>query len=368
MKFGGSSFKTPSHYTKLAKRLVRESKKAKLLVVVSGFPGITEDLRSSLRKVNPTTSLETSDGITILGDSIGAGLLRAALEKEGARTTSLMGGQIGIISDSTFSGGNVKKVSPEYLAKALESFDIVVVPGGQAVDNQGRPVWLGKNSSDLTAVLIAAAFKVKICEIFSDVDGVYSTDPNQQESAQLIKKLSYQQAINMSKAGAKVLHYGSVEVARENQVAIQCRSNLCFGAGTLISEMGSGPAVVYDQRSIVRQLESHSSLESAKAKLAPKVLPIHSVINDGIHYLALACGFRDFDEILKDHDIHTKATELKLITVFNWEGAQKYHLANENDAQEVSNSLHIETVNQNTDGRDSPWRFATLEEWMKNGT
>ena len=79
-------------------------------------------------------------------------------------------------------------------------------------------------------------------------------------------------------------------------------------------------------------------------------------------------GFRDFDEILKDHDIHTKATELKLITVFNWEGAQKYHLANENDAQEVSNSLHIETVNQNTDGRDSPWRFATLEEWMKNGT
>jgi aspartate kinase len=267
LKFGGSSFRTLAAYGDLARalsdRIDREG--TRLVVVVSGQPGETEQFRERLNQVNPHPEDETVAGLLTLADTIGAQLLCTALNRVGRTATVLAGHQLGLVTNSNFMWARLQHTDPEPLRTALLDHDVVVVPGGQAADAQGRPTWLGKNSSDLSAVAIAAAVGATRCEIHSDVDGIYSTDPHLVSGTRLLKEVSYNIAALMSLYGAKVLHRRSVRLAQKHRVEIVCRLNRApFTVGSVIGTGGTeASAVVLNQRSVALAYASDADADQA---------------------------------------------------------------------------------------------------------
>ncbi|MFE9566422.1 aspartate kinase [Streptomyces sp. NPDC006487] len=267
LKFGGSSFRTLAAYGELARALGErvDADGTKLVVVVSGQPGETEQFRERLSQVNPHPEDETVAGLLTLADTIGAQLLATALHREGRSATVLAGHQLGLVTNSAFMWARLERTDPQPLRTALRDHDIVVVPGGQAADAQGRPTWLGKNSSDLSAVAIAAAVGAPRCEIHSDVDGIYSTDPHLVSGTRLLPEVSYNIAALMSLYGAKVLHRRSVRLAQKHGVEIVCRLNRApFTEGSVIGSAGaSATAVVLNQRSVALSYDSDADADLA---------------------------------------------------------------------------------------------------------
>ncbi|MFI9275529.1 aspartate kinase [Kitasatospora sp. NPDC052896] len=255
LKFGGSSFGSPAAYGELARALADrlEAEERPLAVVVSAMPGETERLRERLYEVDPQPADERVAGLLTLADTVSAQLLAAALHRLGRRATVLSGHQVGLTTDGTFMWARLEHIDPAPLRHALTGHEVVVVPGGQAVDDRGRPTWLGKNSSDLSAVAVAVALGADRCEIHSDVEGIHSSDPNQVAGTRLLRQVSYAAAAAMSSHGAKVLHRRAVALAQQHGVAIVCRHNRApFTTGTVIGPVG-GPAdaVVLNLRSTV---------------------------------------------------------------------------------------------------------------------
>ncbi|MEW2402856.1 aspartate kinase [Streptomyces sp. NPDC046862] len=252
LKFGGSSFQTLAAYGQLAESLAErvEKENTRLVVVVSGQPGETEQFRDRLSKVNPHPEDETVAGLLTLADTVGAQLLATALHRTGRTSTVLAGHQLGLTTDSSFMWARLEQTDPEPLRAALAENEVVVVPGGQAADKEGRPTWLGKNSSDLSAVAVAAAVGSPACEIHSDVDGIYSCDPHLITGARLLDEVSYNTAALMSLYGAKVLHRRAVRLAQRHRIEIVCRYNRPpFPAGSVIGNAGSSVAAVVLNRS-----------------------------------------------------------------------------------------------------------------------
>ncbi|MFF9096498.1 aspartate kinase [Streptomyces sp. NPDC014802] len=255
LKFGGSTFRTHAAYDDLAAgleaRLDRE--KRPLAVVVSAMQGETEQFRSRLHEVNPHPEDATSAGMLATADLISAHFLATALHRRGRSATVLAGHQVGLITNSSFLWARVIETDPGPLSRTLGEHEVVVVPGGQAVDAQGRPTWLGKNSSDLSAIAVARAVGGGACEIHSDVDGIYTSDPHLVRGARLLPRVSYNMAALMSLYGAKVLHRRAVQLALRHGIEIVCRYNRApFSRGTTISREGDQmAAIVFNQRSVV---------------------------------------------------------------------------------------------------------------------
>ncbi|MEU0369802.1 aspartate kinase [Streptomyces sp. NPDC006283] len=267
LKFGGSSFRTLAAYGDLAEALERRfhDDGTKLVVVVSGQPGETEQFRERLSQVNPHPEDETVAGLLTLADTIGAQLLATAVHRRGLRSTVLAGHQLGLVTNSSFMWARLERTDPAPLRAALRDNDVVVVPGGQAADELGRPTWLGKNSSDLSAVAVAAAVGASRCEIHSDVDGIYSTDPHLVSGTRLLKEVSYNTAALMSLYGAKVLHRRAVRLAQKHRVEIACRLNRApFPVGSVIGTAGSSvAAVVLNQRSVALRYDTDELADRA---------------------------------------------------------------------------------------------------------
>lgn len=255
LKFGGSTFRTHAAYDRLAAgleaRLEREGRR--LAVVVSAMQGETEQLRGRLHEVNAHPEDATPAGMLATADLISAHLLATALHRRGRTATVLAGHQIGLITNSSFLWARVIETDPGPLDRTLAEYEVVVVPGGQAIDAQGRPTWLGKNSSDLSAIAVARALGGTACEIHSDVDGIYTSDPHLVRGARLLPKVSFNMAALMSLYGAKVLHRRAVQLALRHGIEIVCRYNRApFSRGTTISREGDQmAAIVFNQRSVV---------------------------------------------------------------------------------------------------------------------
>jgi aspartate kinase len=270
LKFGGSSFPNLQSYNDIARYLMERLRtdSDRLVVVVSAMSGTTGRLQDVGLEINGEMSPTIADSLLATGEIVAACLMRAALEARGIKATHLTGFQLGLVTDSKFTRAQIKSFDNAKLLRALKKSKVVVVAGGQAVNDNGEMTMLGRNSSDLTAVAIAGALACEECEIFSDVPGVYSADPYQVEEAQLIPHVPFELIVEMSRSGAKVLHHGSVEQAMKLGIQIICRSiHDGFALGTVIGLGLPVPTVSSNSKILALQFVAQAHRLSARSSL-----------------------------------------------------------------------------------------------------
>ncbi|MFF4186684.1 aspartate kinase [Streptomyces sp. NPDC001691] len=342
LKFGGSTFASPAAYGELADalsaRLGREGRP--LAVVVSAMPGETERLRGRLHAVAPHPADECAAGLLTLADTVSAHLLTAALRHLGRRATVLAGHQTGFTTAGSFMWARLDRVDPAPLRAAFAGHDVVVVPGGQAVDDLGRPTWLGKNSSDLSAVAAAVALGADTCEIHSDVAGIHSCDPNRVTGTRLLDQVSFAGAATMSRHGAKVLHDRSVRLAREHGVTIVCRRNTApFTTGTVIGpEAAPAEAVVLNSRSVVLRYPDGAAADRAHdAFRSDGVAALRLDDRPGV---AVIGGYVDHEACERRHGLAPGRVVGIPVTVLSGGHATVHVAPDEADAVRLAQNLH----------------------------
>ncbi len=342
LKFGGSSFASPAAYGELAEALsARVDTEARpLAVVVSAMPGETERLRERLHEIDPHPSDDRVAGLLTLADTVSAHLLTAALHRTGRRATVLAGHETGFTTDQGFMWARLRRIDPKPVERAFAGHDVVVVPGGQAVDGRGRPTWLGKNSSDLSAVALAVALGAEQCEIHSDVAGIHSCDPNKVTGTRLLDHVSYDDAATMSRHGAKVLHRRAVRLAERHGVTISCRHNRPpFPPGTLIGAGGAtADAVVLNTRSLVLRYPDHESADRAHRAFGTD--GVDTVRLDDRPAVALIGGYVDQETSRRRHGLVPGEAAGIPVTEIRRGRTTVHVAADEDEAVRLARTLH----------------------------
>jgi len=233
MKFGGTSVANNEKLKNIADIVAREVKNYKIIVVLSAMAGETNKLQSYLDEFGSENSIE-SDLVLTSGEQVTIGLLSAALKNKGIQSIPLLGWQVPIITDENYEKAKILKIDNKRIEKYFNQNDVIVLAGFQGVNTNGKITSLGRGGSDTTAVAIASAIGANRCDIYTDVEGVFTTDPNIEKNAKKISKLSYEEMLEMSSTGAKVLHTRSVELAMKNNLTLQVLSSLTKNTGTFI--------------------------------------------------------------------------------------------------------------------------------------
>ena len=237
-KYGGTSVESKEKMEKICENIISyKLKNSKLVVVVSAQGKTTDEL---LKKAGDYTTIQSKRELDLLlstGEIQSASLLSMMLNEKGFESVALTGQQAGILSDSTYRSANIKDIYKENIMKYLNNDVIVVVAGFQASDKLGNITTLGRGGSDLSAVAIACALKAKKCEIYSDIDGIYSADPRIITKAKLLKNISYDEMLEAATAGAKVLHNRSVNIGKKNNVPITVKNSQKDTEGSTVKEM-----------------------------------------------------------------------------------------------------------------------------------
>ncbi|MBN1622661.1 MAG: aspartate kinase [Endomicrobiales bacterium] len=235
MKFGGSSVSNAEKIKHVAKRIVEKEKKGNKVVVVVSAPGdMTDDLISLAEGVTERPDEREMDMLLATGEQASIALLSMAIKHLGWNSISLTGPQAGIYADTTYTKARITKIVPTKVHKELNSGKIVIVAGFQGLNPNRDITTLGRGGSDLTAVALAAALKADSCEIYTDVDGVYTTDPRIVPNARKIEYISYDEMLEMAGSGAQVMQARSIEVAKKFGVQIHVRSTFSNNQGTII--------------------------------------------------------------------------------------------------------------------------------------
>ncbi|MCX8023128.1 MAG: aspartate kinase [Syntrophorhabdaceae bacterium] len=234
-KYGGTSVKDTERIRNVAQKVIEYKKRGDdLIVVVSAMAGETDRLLNLAGSVTPFPDEREVDVLISTGEQVTSALLAITLKSMGYDAISLLGSQVRIITDSSFGKARINEIERERILSELKKGKIVVVPGFQGVDEEGNITTLGRGGSDTTAVALAAGLKADLCEIYTDVDGVYTTDPNICEKARRLDRISYDEMLEMASLGAKVLQIRSVEFAKKYNVPIYVKSSLVEGKGTLV--------------------------------------------------------------------------------------------------------------------------------------
>lgn len=228
-KFGGTSVGDIPRIKNVAKKVKAElDKKNKVVVVVSAMSGVTNQLVGYCNEVSSLTdneSLSEYDSVISSGEQVTCGLLALELQSIGYKARSLLGWQIPIKTDSIHSKARIESIDGEYLLGLLNKFDVVVIAGFQGIHEEtNRISTLGRGGSDTSAVAIAAAIKADLCDIYTDVNGVYTTDPRITEKARPLKKVTYEEMLEMAYSGSKVLQTRSVAMAMAHNVRVRVLS------------------------------------------------------------------------------------------------------------------------------------------------
>lgn len=268
-KFGGACFLDLADYRTVAAFIAgRLDGSRRIIAVVSAMSGTTGTLQKAQRELNVDPPAELAASLMLTADSVSAVLLATALHDLGVNARSIDAHDFGLTATGAPDRASVVKIDPAPLWSVLTTSEVVVVPGGQALDENGRAVMLGRNSSDLSAVAAAVALNAERCEIFSDVPGVFTADPYLLPTARVIPELGYGAARLMTRAGAKVLHPNAVELADRHGLPILCRSRPPAATqGTLISGTSAPVAIVADQRTDVWAFTHAADLEHVLARL-----------------------------------------------------------------------------------------------------
>ncbi len=234
-KFGGSSVATPEKIQSAARKAIRAQQDGyQVVVVVSAMGDNTDNLIALADQINTEPSAREMDMLLSTGEQVSVALMAMAVQRFGHKAISLTGGQIGIRTDSSFSKARIRSIATDRMKSLLDQGNIVIAAGFQGIDEELNITTLGRGGSDTTAVALAAVLEASACEIFTDVDGVYTTDPRILPEARQVSQISYDEMLELASLGAGVMHNRSIEFAKKFDVPIRVRSSFSDAAGTMI--------------------------------------------------------------------------------------------------------------------------------------
>lgn len=237
-KFGGSSVANAERVMNVASIVTDTYAKGNdVVVVVSAQGDTTDDLIEKANEINPKASKREKDMLLAAGEQISISLLAMAIEKLGYHAVSLLGWQAGFNTTSAHTSARIRKVEPDRIKKELDKKNIVIVAGFQGISKYGDITTLGRGGSDTSAVAIAAAMHADLCQIFTDVEGVYTADPRKVKNAKKLQEISYDEMLELATLGAQVLNNRSVEMAKKYNVELEVISSLNPIPGTIVKEV-----------------------------------------------------------------------------------------------------------------------------------
>jgi aspartate kinase len=236
-KFGGTSVANAEKIKRAAQRVINAVRQGNEVVVVASARGKqTDELIADALELNPNPPAREMDQLLHTGEVQTVSLFAMALQAMGQDAISFTGGQVKMLTDSVYSKARIKSIGAERIQRELDKGKVVLVAGFQGVDEQGNITTLGRGGSDTSAVALAAALGAKQCEIFTDVDGIYTTDPRIFKSAVKMKQISYDEMLELASLGAGVMHSRAIEFGKKYNVIIHVRSSSDESEGTLITQ------------------------------------------------------------------------------------------------------------------------------------
>ncbi len=245
-KYGGTSLADPERITRVAQRVCDARRSGHdVIVVVSAMGSSTDDLIELARRVSPVPPAREMDMLLTAGERISMALLAMAIQAEGVEAVSYTGSQAGILTDAAHGSAQIREIKGTRIQESLDAGRVVIVAGFQGVDPQSKEVTtLGRGGSDATAVALAAAHAADACEIYTDVDGVYTADPRLVPHARKLDEISFEEMLELSASGARVLMVRSVEFGRRFNIPIHVRSSFHNGEGTWVKESTMEQAII----------------------------------------------------------------------------------------------------------------------------
>jgi aspartate kinase len=264
-KYGGTSVGNPERITNVAKRLLETQRAGNSVVaVVSAMSGVTDSLIKLAREVSANPTEREMDVLLSTGEQTTMALTAMAIESMGGKAVSLTGAQAGIVTNGVHTKAKISNITPDQIKKHLDRGEIVIVAGFQGETSEGAITTLGRGGSDLTAIALASAVEADACQIFTDVDGVYTCDPRVVPTAKKIEEISYDEMLEMASSGSKVMQSRSVEFAKKFGVTFEVRSSFNNNPGTTVKEESAGMEQV-----VVRGV----SVERNQAKVTVSQVP-----------------------------------------------------------------------------------------------
>jgi len=236
-KYGGTSVGTPERIRNVARRLVETQREGcRVVAVISAMAGVTDELIKLAREISPHPTERELDILLSTGEHAAVALTVMAVNALGGRATSLTGAQAGILTDRNHTKARIANISPKQIHELLSDDYIVIVAGFQGQTPEGETTTLGRGGSDLTAVALAGALNADVCQIFTDVDGVFTCDPRIVTDAKKLDELAYDELLEMASAGSKVMQSRAVEFAKKFGVEFEVRSSFKTSTGTIAKE------------------------------------------------------------------------------------------------------------------------------------
>ncbi len=270
LKFGGTSVATIAAIENAAGKVAAEIKNGhKVAVVVSAMAGATNQLIAYCTEINPMYDAREYDAVVATGEQVTSGLLALALQKRGLRARSWLGWQVPVVTDEVHGKARIMSIDPAELKKNVLAGDVAVLAGFQGIASDGRITTLGRGAGDLSAVALAAALKADRCDIYTDVQGVYTADPRIVNRARKVNKISYEEMLELASVGAKVLQARSVELAMKEKVSIQVLSSFESAAGSDLP----GTLVVNEDQIVEQEVVSGVAHSRDEAKVTLRHLP-----------------------------------------------------------------------------------------------
>ncbi len=263
-KFGGTSVADIERIERAAGKVAREVEAGhKVAVVVSAMSGVTNQLVDYCRQISPMHDAREYDTVVSSGEQVTAGLMAMALQKKGVAARSWLGWQIPILTDNVHGKARIEDINTDNILDRLNSGEVVVVPGFQGVTELNRIATLGRGGSDTSAVALAAALNAERCDIYTDVDGVYTADPRIVPKAKKIHKIAYEEMLELASLGSKVLQTRSVEMGAKSGVPIQVLSSFGDEVGSALK----GTLVTTEDRIVEQELVSGIAHSKDEAKV-----------------------------------------------------------------------------------------------------
>ena len=239
-KFGGTSVANTDRIKNVARRVARSREQGdQVVVVVSAMSGVTDGLLKLAREITPLPSERETDVLLATGEQQTIALTAIAIQSLGLKAMSFTGAQAGIVTDQVHTKARIQTITPAEVHKALDAGNVVIVAGFQGQTPAGQITTLGRGGSDLSAIALAGALKADLCQIYTDVDGVYTADPRIVPEARKIAEISYDEMLEMAGAGSTVMQLRSVEFAKKFNVIFEVRSSLNDNPGTIVKEESS---------------------------------------------------------------------------------------------------------------------------------
>jgi aspartate kinase len=311
-KYGGTSVGTIERIKAVADRVVRTAKAGnKVVVVVSAMSGETDKLIGLAHQISASPNEREMDMLLSSGERITSALTAMAVEALGLGAKAMTGRQAGIITDKVHTKARIERISGDRIVKALDDGYVVVIAGFQGVtEGETDVTTLGRGGSDLSAVAIAAAVKADLCEIYTDVDGVYTTDPNIVPAARKLEKISYEEMLELASLGAKVLQTRSVEFAMKYNVPVVVRSSFNDNPGTLVVQEDKDmenvvvSGVAYDKNQTKITLVNVPDRPGIAAKLFDAIAAANVVVDMIVQNVSIDGKFADISFTVPKTDVN----------------------------------------------------------------